>query len=134
QVPLLTREQEVEISKRIEAAENEVKRVIYGLGFTGKEHIALAEKLVCKPPKERFDRVVLDQKTDCRDQHLRALRRLVTAANVMDKKLDETYAAWCGAGGRAHKRAEQQFKRLDRKLQALFPKFFYKQKVIEEMA
>jgi RNA polymerase primary sigma factor len=33
-----------------------------------------------------------------------------------------------------HKRAEAQFKKLDRKLQALFPKFFYKQKVIEEMA
>ena len=30
QVPLLTREQEVEISKRIEDNENEVKRIIYG--------------------------------------------------------------------------------------------------------
>ena len=43
QVPLLTREQEVEISKRIEDAENEVKRIIYSFGFSGKEHIALAE-------------------------------------------------------------------------------------------
>ena len=40
----LVREQEVEISKRIEEAENEVKRIIYSFGFTGKEHIALAEK------------------------------------------------------------------------------------------
>src|ERR1043166_6994911 len=135
QVPLLTREQEVEISKRIEAAENEVKCVIYSLGFTGKEHIALAEKLVGKPPKERFDRVVLDQKTDGRDQHLRALRRLIKAVSAVDKKLDEAYAAWHGAGGRTgHKRAEEKFKKLDRKLEALFPKFFYKQKVIEEMA
>ena len=45
QVPLLTREEEVEISKRIEAAELEVKRILYSLGFTAKEHIALAEKL-----------------------------------------------------------------------------------------
>src|SRR5207302_1654580 len=37
QVPLLSREQEVEISKRIENAENEVKHVIYSLGFAGKE-------------------------------------------------------------------------------------------------
>ena len=36
QVPLLTREQEVEISKRIEAAENEVKLVIYSFGFAGQ--------------------------------------------------------------------------------------------------
>src|SRR3954469_8349654 len=37
QVPLLTREQEVEISKRIEDAENLLKRAIYGFGFAGKE-------------------------------------------------------------------------------------------------
>jgi len=46
QVPLLTREQEVEISKRIETAENELKRIIYSFGFAGKEHIALADKLI----------------------------------------------------------------------------------------
>src|SRR6266851_4816623 len=32
-VPLLTREQEVEICKRIEEAENESRQVIYGFGF-----------------------------------------------------------------------------------------------------
>src|SRR5204862_3938637 len=67
QVPLLTREQEVEISKRIEEAENEVRDILYSFGFAGKEHIALAEKLVSEPPKERFDRVVLDKKIDSRD-------------------------------------------------------------------
>jgi hypothetical protein len=51
QVPLLTREQEVEISKRIEDAENEVKRIIYSFGFSGKEHIALAENSSPSRPK-----------------------------------------------------------------------------------
>ncbi len=73
QVPLLTREQEVEISKRIEDAENEVKRIIYSFGFAGKEHIALAEKLISEPPKERFDRVIVDKKIEGRDNHLRDL-------------------------------------------------------------
>jgi len=50
-VPLLTREQEVEICKRIEEAELEMKRLVYGLGFTAKEHIATAEKLLAEPPK-----------------------------------------------------------------------------------
>src|SRR4029077_5741589 len=66
QVALLTREQEVEISKRIEAAENEVSKIIYSLGFAGKEHIALAEKLLVDPPRERFDRVILDHEVDNR--------------------------------------------------------------------
>ncbi len=76
-VPLLTREQEVEISKRIEAADTELRKVVYSFGFAGKEHIALAEKLLADPPRERFDRVVLDKKVDSRDAHLKALRRLV---------------------------------------------------------
>src|SRR5208283_2080169 len=92
QVPLLTREQEVEISKRIEDAENEVKRIIYGFGFAGKEHIALAEKLISQPPKERFDRVIVDKKIEGRDNHLRTLRRLVKNVRLLDQQVDDKYA------------------------------------------
>jgi hypothetical protein len=53
------------------------KAIIYSFGFTGKEHIALAEKLISEPPKERFDRVIVDKKVDSRDAHLKELRRLV---------------------------------------------------------
>jgi RNA polymerase primary sigma factor len=91
QVPLLTREQEVEISKRIEDAENEVKRIIYSFGFAGKEHIALAEKLIAEPPKERFDRVIIDKKIDSRDIHLKALRKLVKDVRGLDQDVDEKY-------------------------------------------
>ncbi len=134
QVPLLTREQEVEISKRIEDAENEVKRIIYGFGFAGKEHIALAEKLVSEPPKERFDRVILDKKIDSRDSHLRALRKLVKEVRGVDQLVDDRYAEWQGAPNKAKKeKATKDFRKLDEKLQRTFPKFYYKQKVIEEM-
>src|SRR5947207_11776184 len=94
QVPLLTREQEVEISKRIEDAENEVKRIIYNFGFAGKEHIALAEKLISEPPKERFDRVIVDKKIDNRESHLRDLRRLVKKVRAMDQGVDDKYGEW----------------------------------------
>jgi RNA polymerase primary sigma factor len=40
QGPLLTREQEVEICKRIEEGETEARRILFGFGFTGKEHVA----------------------------------------------------------------------------------------------
>src|SRR5437764_13866877 len=85
QVPLLTREQEVEISKRLEEAENEVKRIVYSFGFSGKEHIALAEKLISEPPKERLDRVILDKKIEGRDNHLRVLRKLVKEIRAHDQ-------------------------------------------------
>jgi len=135
QVPLLTREQEVEISKRIETAENELKRIIYGFGFAGKEHIALADKLISEPPKERFDRVIVDKKIENREQHLRDLRKLVKSVRTLDQQVDDKYSAWQGAPNKAKRDKSQiEFKKLDKKLQDSFPKFFFKQKVIEEMA
>jgi RNA polymerase primary sigma factor len=134
QVPLLTREQEVEISKRIEDNENEVKRIIYGFGFAGKEHIALAEKLISEPPKERFDRVILDKKIEGRENHLKDLRKLVKDVRAIDQKVDAQYAKWQNEKVAAKQtRAERDFRRSDKKLQVSFPKFYYKQKVIEEM-
>jgi RNA polymerase primary sigma factor len=135
QVPLLTREQEVEISKRIEDAENEVKRIIYSLGFAGKEHIALAEKLVSEPPKERFDRVILDKKIESRDNHLRALRKLVKEIRGLDQQVDDRFADWQGTTNKTRReKGFKDFRKLDDKLQRTFVKFYYKQKVIEEMA
>jgi RNA polymerase primary sigma factor len=135
QVPLLTREQEVEISKRIEDAENEVKNIIYSFGFAGKEHIALAEKLVSEPPKERFDRVVLDKKIDSRDTHLRELRRLIGHVRQLDLDVDELYAEWQGSPTKTTSpKLHTAFQKADQKLQKTYDKFFYKQKVIEEMA
>ena len=135
QVPLLTREQEVEISKRIEDAENEVKRIIHSFGFAGKEHIALADKLISEPPKERFDRVVLDKKIEGRENHLKALRKLVKTVRELDQQVDEKYAAWQQASSKDDlDKLESAFRKLDRKLQATFAKFYFKQKVVEEMA
>jgi RNA polymerase primary sigma factor len=134
QVPLLTREQEVEISKRIEDAEKVVKRLIYSLGFAAKEHIALAEKLVSEPPKERFDRVVLDKKIDSRDDHLQALRKQLKQLGDLDQQVDQHYAAWQAEGaGPRRDRLYATFKKLDRRLWKTFDKFYYKQRVIEEM-
>ena len=136
QVPLLTREQEVEISKRIEDAENEVKRIIYGFGFAGKEHRALAEKLISEPPKERFDRVIVDKKIESREEHLRALRRLVKELRLLDTSVDDKYkllSAKSAKNKAARDRSLKAFRQADQKLQKSFPKFYFKQKVVDEM-
>ena len=134
-VPLLTREQEVEISKRIEEAENELRKVVYSFGFAGKEHIALAEKLLADPPRERFDRVVVDKKVNSRDAHQQTLHRLITRVREMDHEVDRHFNRWRDAHQNAKRNREHnEFAKLDKKLQALFPKFCFKQKVIEEMA
>ena len=132
-VPLLTREQEVEICKRIEDAELEMKRILYSFGFCAKEHIALAEKLLSEPPKERFDRVTVDKKIPSRDKHLKDMRRLIKKVRLLDQKVDFNYTAWQKASKARRDRVFKQFKKLDRKLQETFSKFFYKQKILEEI-
>ena len=133
-VPLLTREQEVAICKRMEASENDQKRLIYSFGFAAKEHIALAEKLISEPPKERFDRVIVDNKIESRDQHLKVLRQLTSKVRELDRRVDEKYARWQEASKVSiREKLFKEFKKLDEKLQETFPKFYYKQRVIEEM-
>ena len=133
-VPLLTREQEVEICKKIEDAEVEMKRIVYSLGFTAKEHIAIAEKILSEPPKERFDRVIVDKKIANREGHLKDLRKLIKKVHTMDQNVDEKYFQWQKAQQKGRKeKLEKELKKLSAKLQETFAKFFYKQKVVEEM-
>ena len=132
-VPLLTREQEVIISKRIEDAEAEIKQVVCGFGFTAKEHLALAEKLTADPPKERFDRVILDQKIASRETHLRALQKLIPQVRAADRSVDEAFMAWQSAPANSGKKRLNELKQLEQKLVKTYDKFFFKQRVIEEI-
>jgi RNA polymerase primary sigma factor len=133
-VPLLTREQEVEICKKIEDAEVEMKRIVYSLGFTAKEHIAIAEKILSDPPKERFDRVIVDKKIANREGHLKDLRKLIKKVHTLDANMDAKYFAWQKAQQKGRReKMEKELKKLSSKLQETFLKFFYKQKVVEEM-
>ncbi len=134
QVTLLTREQEVEISKRIESADIEIKRIIYSFGFTGKEHIALAEKLISEPPKERFDRVIQENVIGARENHVKTLHELVKKVRQLDMGVDETFSKWQMESSEVERRSmEARFNKLDQTLQATFSKFCFKQKVVEEM-
>ena len=134
-VPLLTREQEVEICKRIEEAELEARRIISGLGFTAKEYLALAEKLLAVPPKERFDRVVVEKRVPSRLRHLEALRRLLKTVRLLDEQADLRFTQWQNTANKASRRRRWTlFQRLDRKLRAAFPRFCFRQRVVDEIA
>src|SRR5205814_6541355 len=133
-VALLTREQEVAMCKRMEPSENDQTRLIYSFGFAAQEHMSLAEKLISEPPKERYDRVIVDKKIESRDQHLKVLRGLTKKVRELDRRVDEKYARWQEAfKTSARQKLFNDFKRLDTKLQKTFPRFCYKQRVIEEM-
>lgn len=90
-VPLLDREKEVAICKRIEAAELKIEEIVYQFGFTAKEFISMIERLTAHPPKERYDRIVVDEKIEERETHLKRLKRLGKRIAEIDAKLDDNF-------------------------------------------
>ncbi|HEY2801048.1 MAG TPA: RNA polymerase sigma factor RpoD [Chthoniobacterales bacterium] len=129
QVPLLTREQEVEISKRIEEAESMVQRHINRFGFVARAHLELAAKLV--EGGERFDRVILDKKIESRERYMKILPRLCKKIQKMSGEIEQEYEKLTHRGQRGPA-AMRKFEKSVAKLQRLYPQFYFKQRVIEE--
>ena len=73
QVPLLTREQEVEISKRIETAELKAQEALFQAAVIGSYIGGLGAKLLNR--EERFDRVVIDKKIESREAYFKGLQK-----------------------------------------------------------
>ena len=67
QVPLLTREEEVAISKRIEKAELKTQNSLFSTALTLEFQNNIIQKLINR--EERFDRVILDKKIDSREAY-----------------------------------------------------------------
>jgi RNA polymerase primary sigma factor len=130
QVPLLTREQEVEISKRIEEAEAMVQKHINRFGFIARAHIDLAQKL--SEGRERFDRVILDKKIESRERYMKMLPRLCNQVEKLSALITRQYAELVRNGASIEPKKWKAFERAVASLQKLYPRFYFKQKVTEE--
>jgi RNA polymerase primary sigma factor len=131
QVPLLTREQEVEISKRIEEAELNVQKHINRFGFIARAHLDLAQKL--QEGRERFDRVILDKKIESRERYMKGLGKLCAQLTHAADNCSNTYKHYLAHGGKNHEtKSYHDFKKAHDAIQRIYPKFFFKQKVTEE--
>ncbi|HEV7866892.1 MAG TPA: RNA polymerase sigma factor RpoD [Chthoniobacteraceae bacterium] len=131
QVPLLTREQEVEISKRIEEAELNVQKYINRFGFIARAYLDLAQKLL--EGRERFDRVILDKKIESRERYMKALPRLCAQLDHAATGCVTAYKHYLAHGGKNHEtKSFHDFKKAHDSIQRIYPKFFFKQKVTEE--
>ena len=131
QVPLLTREQEVEISKRIEEAELNVQRFVNHFGFIARAYLDLANKL--NEGRERFDRVILDKKIESRERYMKALPKLCEQVEKAAAEAAKTYKVVMTQNSKsANTKAHQEFAKAHTALQKFYPKFYFKQKVTEE--
>ncbi len=130
QVPLLTREQEVEISKRIEDAEIEVAKQLHLFGFTAECYLDLADKLL--KGKERFDRVILDKKIESRERYMKILPKQCEQLKHLHEENDDLFRQMTAKNPRGKKKLEETFQKNLQSLHRIYTKFYFKQKVVED--
>ena len=87
--PLLTREQEVEISKCIEDAELRAQYFIFSCWLTLPYQLDLARKVLLK--EERYDRVVVDKRVESRDCYYKMLPKAIDECSKLKAKLDQAW-------------------------------------------
>lgn len=73
-VPLLTREEEVEISKRIEKAQLQIERIIMRFRYCAAETISIINYILSG--KERFDKIIAEKEIEDKNQFFQILPKL----------------------------------------------------------
>lgn len=90
-VPLLTREEEVEISKRIEKAQVQIERIILRFRYSSKEAISIAQYLI--NGKERFDKIISEKEVEDKTHFLKLLPKLISLLKEEDAYLESLLLA-----------------------------------------
>ncbi|NCA81698.1 MAG: RNA polymerase sigma factor RpoD [Opitutae bacterium] len=134
QVPLLTREQEVEISKRIEEAEIHSKRLIHRFGFAPLAYFDMIERL--KTSRERFDRVISDKHEVGRDKYFADNPRRMKEVEKARTLVQERFCVLHATRLTKHEQDKRQkaFVQAREKLATMLDRFLFKQKAIEDFA
>jgi len=131
QVPLLTREQEVEISKRIENAELKAQTALFEAAIIGDYLGKLGSKLLTR--EERFDRLVIDKKIESRDLYFKALPKLVEQTVKAESAVAESWAELQKARTDVErKKIAAKHKKRESVLRSHFSKYHFKLKIYEE--
>ncbi len=85
-VPLLTREEEVEISKRIEKAQIQIEKIIMRFRYSTREAISIANYLITS--KERFDKVISEKEVSDKTAYFAMLPKLCNLLREEDQILE----------------------------------------------
>ncbi|MDD8046890.1 MAG: sigma-70 factor domain-containing protein, partial [Verrucomicrobiota bacterium] len=132
QVPLLSREQEVEISKRIEEAERDIRKYLHRFGFIVEEYLNLGQRLL--EGKERFDRVIIDKKVEGRESYMNSLPKILSD---LQRTREQGVDMFCKLQRKRVTRKEcdelePKLKSLHQQKLNLYKRLYFKQKAIEE--
>ncbi|MEN9653859.1 MAG: polymerase sigma factor RpoD [Verrucomicrobiota bacterium] len=133
--PLLTREQEVEISKRIEDAELRAQEFLFSCWLTLPYQLDLALKVLRK--EERFDKVVIDKKVESRDAYYKMLPKATDDCAKLKGKLDKGWQKYLDEADESKKaKSREAYRKIELTAKEgckdILRKFCFKMKLFEE--
>jgi len=132
QIPLLSREQELTISKRIEKSESEIRKILSRFGFIPGVYIELANRI--EQGDERFDRLILDKKVESRPRYLKNLEKLRGQIETLHGNLTETYVELNDPKSEASREALLEvWEKGHAELSRACTRFHFKQHVTEDL-
>jgi len=137
QVPLLKREEEVEICSIIEDAEAKTKDMFNRFLFVPAMYASLLDRL--EGQCERFDRIVTDKFDDNRDAYMELIPQFRKELKEVDRRLREASAKYLsvisqkGVSPSVVRGAEKSLANARAALRKCFDDLSYKQKVLETL-
>ncbi|MCF7848445.1 MAG: hypothetical protein K9M45_06305, partial [Kiritimatiellales bacterium] len=133
QVPLLTREQEVEISKRIEEAEIATTTSFNRVGCAADAYLGVIKRL--EEGKERFDRIISDKHVECREDYFKVLPRVLQGIDRNSELKLKYFKAYTKAkkGSSEETKSRKLFEQAQQRLSDYFKQLYFKQKAIEDI-
>lgn len=131
-VPLLTREEEVEISKRIEKAQFQIERIIMRFRFSTSETIAIANYLM--HTKERFDKLIAEKEITNKQEFINLLPKLCELLKKEDNLLEKLQLQLENPKLKEAERTKlaDEFEKCRIRTQAYLRRFHFRHNVIED--
>lgn len=131
-VPLLTREEEVEISKRIEKAQIQIERIILRFRYSAKEAISIAGYLM--NGKDRFDKIISEKEVEDKNKYLKLLPRLADLLREEDQTFETHLVKLRGSNLKKGEEARlnDEIEKCRIRTQAYLRRFFFRHNIIED--
>ncbi len=131
-VPLLSREEEVEISKRIEKAQIQIEKIIMRFRYSTKEAISIADYL--KTGKERFDKIISEKEVEDKNKYIKLLPKLCMLLEKEDSLLESLLEETKNLKLKKEQRIKvfEDIEKSRIRAQAYLRRFYFRHNIIED--
>ena len=131
-VPLLTREEEVEISKRIEKAQMQVERIIMRFRYSAREAISIGRFLALG--KDRFDKTITEKEVADKNKFLKKLPKLCELIEKGDEEIEGLLARMYGSNLKKAERIKlgEEIEKGRIRTQAYLRQFHFRHNIIDD--